>query len=84
MAIIGIVNLRGALFFDAAHTWNDKYDQRIYQIYAGETLGAAGFGFRLNLFGGLVLRYDLGYRFRDEFKSRDPSLFRQFFFGFDF
>jgi len=84
LAIIGVVNLRGALFFDAAHTWNDKYDKQIYQIYAGETLGAAGFGFRLNLFGGLVLRYDLGYRFRDEFKSRDPSLFRQFFFGFDF
>lgn len=84
LAILGIVNLRGALFFDAAHTWNDKYDRRIYQIYAGETLGAAGLGFRLNLFGGLVLRYDLGYRFRDSFKSRDPSLFRQFFFGFDF
>ncbi len=84
LAILGIVNLRGALFFDAAHTWNDQYHERIRQIYAGETLGSTGFGFRLNLFGGFVLRYDLGYRFRDAFKSRDSNLFRQFFFGFDF
>jgi len=84
LAILGIVNLRGSLFFDAAHTWNDSYHQRIPQIFAGETLGASGIGFRLNLFGALVLRYDLGYRFRDGLKSRDQELFRQFFFGFDF
>ncbi|MCY4159193.1 MAG: BamA/TamA family outer membrane protein [Bacteroidetes bacterium] len=84
LAILGIVNLRSALFFDAAHTWNEHYHERIPQIYAGETLGSAGLGFRLNLFGGLVLRYDLGYRFRDGFQRREPNLFRQFFFGFDF
>ncbi len=84
LAILGIVNLRGALFFDAAHTWNDGYHKRIPQIFAGETLGATGAGFRLNLFGALVLRYDLGYRFRDGFRSHDQKLFRQFFFGFDF
>lgn len=84
LAILGVVNLRGAFFFDAAHTWNDRYHQRIRQIYAGQTLGSTGFGLRLNLFGGFVLRYDLGYRFQDAFRSRDSSLFRQFFFGFDF
>ena len=84
LAILGIINLRAALFFDAAHTWNDRYYERISPIYAGETLGSSGLGFRVNLFGGFVLRYDLGYRFRDGFKSRDQNLFRQFFFGFDF
>ena len=50
LAILGVVNLRGALFFDAAHTWNDRYHERIPQIFAGETLGSTGLGFRLNLF----------------------------------
>ncbi len=84
LAIFGVVNLRGALFLDAAHTWNERYHQRIPQIYSGQTLGSTGFGLRVNLFGGLVLRYDLGYRFRDAFTSREKNLFRQFFFGFDF
>ncbi len=84
LAAFGISNLRGALFFDAAHAWNDGYRERIPQIFAGETLGSAGLGFRLNLFGGFVLRYDLGYRFREGFTQRDDHLFRQFFFGYDF
>ena len=84
LAALGVVNLRGALFFDAAHTWNEGYRNRISQIFAGETLGSAGLGFRLNLFGGFVLRYDLGYRFRDGFTRRENHLFRQFFFGYDF
>ena len=84
LAIFGVANLRGALFFDAAHAWNGAYDEKIPQILAGETLGATGLGFRLNLFGGFVLRYDLGFRYRDGFTRRDKRLFRQFFFGFDF
>lgn len=83
LAPFGIANLRGALFFDAAHVWNDAYHARQPQLYAGETLGAIGLGFRLNLFGGLVLRYDLGYRYRNGFQHRERS-FRQFFFGWDF
>ena len=78
-----MVNLRGAFFFDAAHSWNDGYNDKISRIYAGETLGAAGIGFRLNLFGGFVLRYDIGHRFRDGFTRRDKK-FKQFFFGYDF
>ncbi len=84
LAALGVVNVRGALFFDAAHAWNDAYHQRTPQIFAGETLGSTGMGFRLNLFGGFVLRYDLGYRFRESFTQRDTRLFRQFFFGYDF
>lgn len=89
LAPFGIANLRGALFFDAAHAWNDDYferdlsEQRKRQINIGETLGSVGLGFRLNLFGGFVLRYDLGWRYRDGFQERD-RFFKQFFFGYDF
>lgn len=83
LAPFGVANLRGALFFDAAHAWNDEYNERHPEIVAGETVGSAGFGFRLNLFGGFVLRYDLGWRFRDGFKRHD-KWFKQFFFGWDF
>lgn len=83
LAPFGIVNLRGALFFDAAHAWNDDYNAVNRQLLTGETLGATGIGFRMNLFGGFVLRYDIGYRYRDGFARRDKK-FRQFFFGFDF
>ena len=84
LAPFGIVNIRGALFFDAAHAWNGDYYRRQPQINAGETLGAAGLGFRMNLFGGIVLRYDLGYSYSDGFRERSDKLFKQFFFGFDF
>lgn len=83
LAPFGIVNLRGAIFLDAAHAWNEDYDLVQRQINSGETLGSTGFGFRLNIFGGFVLRYDLGWRFRDGFRHRE-RFFRQFFFGWDF
>ena len=84
LAPFGIVNIRGALFFDAAHAWNGDYFREQPQINAGETLGAAGLGFRMNLFGGIVLRYDLGYSYSDGFRERSDKIFKQFFFGFDF
>lgn len=89
LAPFGIANVKGALFVDAAHAWNSDYfettltEQRRRQINIGETLGSMGIGFRLNLFGGFVLRYDIGYRYRDGFDERDGA-FRQFFFGYDF
>ena len=89
LAPLGVANLRGALFFDAAHAWNTDYlesglnDSRKRQLNVGETLGSIGAGLRLNLFGGFVLRYDLGYRYRDGFKEQD-GFFKQFFFGWDF
>ncbi|MEM1096765.1 MAG: BamA/TamA family outer membrane protein [Bacteroidota bacterium] len=99
----GIVNIKGALFFDAAHAWNDEYFREDYRnaeggfddaearnnfsrdrnLFAGETLGSAGVGLRMNLFGGIVLRYDYGRRYRDGFERQD-KVFRQFFFGYNF
>ncbi len=83
LAPFGITTIRGAVFVDAAHAWNDHYNQRLPQIFAGETLGAIGGGLRLNLFGGLVLRYDVGWRYRNGFSERG-DFFKQFFFGYDF
>ena len=81
----GIANLRGALFLDAAHAWNDGYYDKEPQLNTGETLGSLGLGFRMNVLGGIVLRYDIGYRYRDGFRERiDDGLFKQFFFGYDF
>jgi hypothetical protein len=89
LAPLGVANLRGALFLDAVHAWNDDYREtdlppnRRDQLNIGETLGAIGAGLRLNLFGGFVLRYDVGYRYREGFKEQD-RFFKQFFFGWDF
>lgn len=89
LAPFGVANLRGALFVDAAHVWNDGYYDRrtlplAQPLTTGQTLGAAGLGFRVNLFGGFVLRYDVGYRFSEGFRERSDRLFKQFFFGYDF
>ncbi len=83
LAPFGIASIRGTLFFDAAHAWNDDYYELRREIRAGETIGAAGFGLRVNLFGAFVLRYDIGRRYRDGFREQD-KVFRQFFFGWDF
>ena len=72
---IGFGGIRGALFFDAGGAWDQKYI---------ETLGSVGFGFRINLFGLLVLRYDIGKRIEQNFTKFQPRLFYQFFFGWDF
>jgi len=78
-----VASLRGALFFDAAHAWNNGYREIRPELRAGETVGAAGIGFRVNRFGAFVLRYDIGRRYRDGFWRQD-KVFRQFFFGWDF
>lgn len=84
LAPFGIANLRGALFVDAARAWNDAYDQRERQLLTGRTLASTGVGLRMNLFGGLVLRYDTGWRFDGHLRWEDRQFFRQFFFGYDF
>jgi hypothetical protein len=66
---------RGALFFDAGSAWDDRYL---------ETFGSVGGGLRLNLFGILALRYDLGKRIERNFTEFQQGLFHQFFFGWDF
>jgi dipeptidyl aminopeptidase/acylaminoacyl peptidase len=74
----GAINLgimRGALFIDAGNSWDRQY---------GETLGSFGGGLRFNLFGFLVLRYDIGKRIERNFTELQSGLFHQFFFGWDF
>jgi len=70
---IGFRQLRGALFFDAGNAWEDKFPG---------WLGSMGIGFRINLGGFLVLRYDIGRR--TDFHSIDKKNFYQFFFGWDY
>ncbi|MEM6337395.1 MAG: BamA/TamA family outer membrane protein, partial [Bacteroidota bacterium] len=84
LAPFGIVNLKGAAFFDAAHAWNFGYNDREPELFTGDTIGSAGIGLRMNMFGGLVLRYDIGYRFSNGLKDWDDERFGQFFFGWDF
>ncbi|MCR4418319.1 MAG: hypothetical protein NUV92_11335 [Ignavibacteria bacterium] len=72
---MNLFEFRGAAFFDMGNAWDIKYNQ---------TLGSVGFGVRMNLFGVLVLRYDIGKRIEDGFRRFQDRLFYQFFFGWDF
>ncbi len=72
---LSFFNLRGALFMDAGSAWDTNYRQ---------TIGSVGFGFRLNLFNIIALRYDMGKKIEKNFSSFQPKLFYQFFFGWDF
>lgn len=72
---ISFSSIRGALFFDSGSAWDKQYT---------ETLGSIGGGLRLNLFGVLVLRYDVGKRIENNFSTIQHGLFQQFFFGYDF
>ena len=88
LAPFGINNIRGALFVDAAHLWNDGYSDVSFDsgsgYNVGTTLGSAGAGLRVNIFNAIVLRYDLGYRFPNGFSWDERQPFNQFFFGWDF
>ncbi|MCU7499035.1 MAG: hypothetical protein HF300_07530 [Ignavibacteria bacterium] len=68
-------NIRGALFFDSGGAWDKTYQ---------ETLGSLGGGIRINLFDIITLRYDIGKKIENNFKSLQPRLFYQFFIGWDF
>lgn len=72
---LGFWGLRGATYFDIGSAWDNEYTT---------TYGSLGFGFRFNLFGVFVLRYDIGKKIEDNFKRFQPGLFYQFFFGWDF
>jgi len=73
--LVSLSGFRGALFFDVGGAWDDSYR---------ETLGSAGLGFRLNLGGAIVLRFDMGKRIERNFSTLQRGLFTQFFFGWDF
>ncbi|MCH8326798.1 MAG: BamA/TamA family outer membrane protein [Bacteroidetes bacterium] len=72
---LGFFGIRGAAFFDAGSAWDTNYKS---------TLGSVGVGIRFNLFGALVLRYDIGKKIEDNFTRFQEGLFYQFFFGWDF
>ena len=72
---LGFWGIRGAVFSDFGGAWDEHYDQ---------TLGSVGFGFRMNLLGVLVLRYDIGKKIENNLSDFQPGLFYQFFFGWDF
>ena len=72
---IAFSSIRGALYFDAGSAWDTQYT---------ETFGSVGGGLRMNLFGILVLRYDIGKRIENNFRTLQQGLFQQFFFGYDF
>ncbi len=88
LGALGVAGLKGAVFVDAAHAWNedgsppDLFAVRGQEI--GKTFGSVGAGARLSLFGAFVLRYDVGYRFWDGFQIDEREPFTQFFFGYDF
>jgi hypothetical protein len=72
---LSFFGLRAAAFFDAGGAWDTEYRS---------TLGSFGAGIRFNLFGVLVLRYDIGKKIENNFKQIQDGLFYQFFFGWDF
>ena len=88
-----IAALRGAVFVDAAHNWNDGYNDATLDpdygdsavdLRIGTTKGSVGAGLRVNVLGAFAFRYDIGYRFLDGFQWSERQAFRQFFFGYDF
>ena len=72
---LGFFGIRGALFADAGGAWDTDYRT---------TLGSMGGGIRFNLFGVLVLRYDVGKKIENNLSNFQDGLFYQFFFGWDF
>jgi WD40 repeat protein len=72
---LGFYGIRGAVYSDFGGAWDEIYKQ---------TLGSVGFGFRMNLLGVIVLRYDMGKKIENNLKSFQHGLFYQFFFGWDF
>ncbi len=72
---LSFFSIRAATFFDAGGAWDTEYNQ---------TLGSVGAGIRFNLFGLLVLRYDIGKKIENNFTQFQDGLFYQFFFGWDF
>lgn len=72
---LGFWGFRAATFFDAGSAWDTEYKT---------TYGSVGVGFRFNIFGVLVLRYDIGKKIEKDFTQFQPGLFYQFFFGWDF
>ena len=74
---LGFPGIKGAIFFDAGNCWDnaDNYDY---------TRGSIGAGIRFNIFGILVLRFDMGKRIENNFTKLQKGFFYQFLFGWDY
>lgn len=75
--IIGFRGIKGAVFFDAGNTWD--YSEEFKNVK-----GSIGAGVRINVFGLLVLRWDIGKRIENNFTKLQNGLFSQVLFGWDF
>ena len=75
---IGFRGIRGALFFDVGNVYNGELFRKEWE----ETKGSYGIGFRMRIGGFLVLRYDIGRR--TSFRKWPDTIYKQFFFGWDF
>ncbi len=74
---LSFYGIRGAIFFDVGNCWDTSEEFENIK-------GSIGAGLRMNLFGFLVLRYDVGKRIEEKFKNFQDGLFHQFFIGWDF
>lgn len=73
--VIGTNMVRGAFFIDAGNAYQGSYN-------FDELVGSFGVGFRVNVLGALVMRWDVGRH--TDFKTIGKENFVQFFFGWDF
>ncbi|GAB4173560.1 MAG: basic secretory protein-like protein [Calditrichia bacterium] len=69
--------VRGAVFVDVGNAWNGT-------AVLSDFKGAVGVGWRVNVFGFLVLRFDIGKKYTFRTNSFSDAIFTQFFFGWDF
>jgi hypothetical protein len=67
--------IEGAVFADAGNAW-EKFEK------LPRPMGSVGLGFRMNLGGYLVLRYDLAKH--TDFKELEPDWHKEFYLGFDY
>ena len=74
---IGFRSIKGAVFFDAGNVWD-------YSDDFSNIKGSIGAGCRINVFGLVVIRWDIGKRIENNFTKLQKGLFNQVLFGWDF
>lgn len=74
---IGFRSIKGALYFDAGNVWDTSDEFKFVK-------GSIGAGVRINAFGLVVIRWDIGKRIENNFTKLQKGLFNQVLFGWDF
>jgi hemolysin activation/secretion protein len=72
---VELPGIEAAPFVDAGNAWEQHEPMP-------RPLGAVGVGFRMNLAGYMVLRYDLARH--TDFHAMGPNLHQEFYLGFDY